>query len=649
MSDEQPTIEEHGFKAEVQQLLDLMIHSVYSNRDVFLRELVSNAADALDKVRFVELTEELHPARDGEAGIRIAFDEEAKTITLEDDGIGLTRDEAIKNLGTIAHSGTRAFLDNMAKADEDTRPGLIGQFGVGFYSAFMVADRVVVDSLSAVKGSEPVRWTSSGAGKYTLGRGGRDTRGTTITLHLRDDAAEYAEAHKIRSIIKQHSDFLGWPILLNEEKVNRGKAIWTEQPQNVDADEANAFYKSLSFDFEDPELRVHFKVDTPLQYAAMLFVPRGRPYDLFMPDADKGPRLYARRVLISEAAKDLLPDWLRFVRGVVDSEDIQLNVSREMVQKTPVVRKIREALVKRILKELGKLAKKPAPEAPAEEAEVIGEDGEPVVTPPVDTTKPYDRFWNNFGILLKEGYYHDKSSYGDRLMPLLRFHTSSNPEGWVSLEDYKAAMPEGQDAIWYITAESSEAALISPHLEAFRKKGWDVLLLTDTVDEWFVQQLTEVDGLTVKSVARGELELEESDTSDDAEPKADISGLGPWMTSLFGGTLASVRSSTRLTDSPCVLVDEEHGVSANMERILRQANQDVAAAKRHLELNVKHPLIKDMAALHADGKTDVVEPLARLLLDDAMLLEGHVKDAAGIGRRLQALLQTAASQARQQA
>lgn len=619
--------EELGFKAEVQKLLDLMIHSVYSNRDVFLRELVSNAADALDKVRFIELTEHDTVAAANEtAGIRLEIDDEAGTITLADDGIGLTREEAIEHLGTIAQSGSKAFFERLQAEGKEDIPELIGQFGVGFYSSFMVADEVTVESRSARADSTGVRWSSKGDGRFTVEDIEREHRGTTITLHLREDAQEYAEEHKVRAIVKEHSNFLSWPIFFGDDQVNSGRALWLEQPSQVSDEDANELYKSLTFDFDEPVLRVHLNVDSPLQYAAMLFVPKARPYDLFFPDASRGPRLYARRVLIDEAAKDLLPDWLRFCKGIVDSEDIQLNVSREMIQRTAVVRKIRDALTKRLLKELGRLAKR----------EVEG-----------DEEHPYTTFWNAFGILMKEGYYHDRSSYGDRLLPLLRFNTlhHDDAEGLRSLADYREAMPEEQDAIWYITAESREHALASPHLEAIRKRGWDVLLLTDTVDEWFVQTLTEYEEIPVKSVTRGELDLDEEEDGATEAEKAGVADLGKWMKDVLGDAVASVRPSTRLTDSPAVLVDDDHGVSANMERILRQANQDVSGASRHLELNVKHPLIKNLVTLHEKGQEAEAAPLARLLLDDAMLLDGTVQDAAGIGRRLQQLLEKAASSA----
>ncbi|HMV67035.1 MAG TPA: molecular chaperone HtpG [Myxococcota bacterium] len=617
-------MEQHGFKAEVQQLLDLMIHSVYSNRDVFLRELVSNAADALDKVRFVELTEGGLVGAAGDPGVRITIDKDARTITIEDDGVGMSRDEAIQNLGTIAHSGSRQFFEQLKREGASGAPDLIGRFGVGFYSCFMVAERVVVESQSAWREKGGVRWISAGAGTFEVEEFDRLTRGTRIVLTVREDADEYLDVWKVRSIIRTHSNFLAWPIVVDGQQANSGKALWHEPPASVTDEAANELYRSLAMDWEEPIARVHFTVDTPLQLAAMLFIPANRPYDLFVPEADRGPRLYARRVLIEEHARHLVPDWLRFLRGVVDSEDIPLNVSREMVQKTPAVRKIQSMLTKRVLKELKKLAESEPAEGEAH---------------------PYERFWKAFGLLIKEGYYHDKATYGDELLPLLRFNTTAHADeaGLTSLAAYKAAMPEGQDTIWFITAESRAAALSSPHLEAFRKRGWAVLLLTDAVDEWFVQGLDVFDGTPVKSVARGDLKLDDEAEGD----KADLAGLAPWMHGLFVDEVASVRESHRLTDSPAVLVDEDDGMSANMERILRSARQDVQAAKRHLELNVRHPLIRDLVTLHEKGRLDVAEPIARLLLDDALLLEGTVRDAAAVGRRLQGLLERAAASAAQ--
>jgi len=629
------TAQEHGFKTEVQQLLDLMIHSLYSHKEVFLRELISNAADALDKARFMDLTRiDLTPAA-GEAGIRVEVDEEAGVIVIEDDGIGMTQEEAIQNLGTIAHSGSAAFLKQMAEARESGKetPGLIGQFGVGFYASFMVAERVQVDSLSAMPGAVGVRWQSDGKGSYTVEPIEKEHRGTRITIYLRDeDKSEYGSDGRVRTIIRKHSNFVSWPIRMGDEQVNQAKAIWHEDPKTVPDEEYNQFFRSLVQDWTDPAFRIRFSVDTPLQYTALLFIPGRRPYDLFHPEADRGPRLYAKRVLIDEHARDILPDWLRFVRGVVDSEDLQLNVSREMVQKTPVVRKIREALTKRVLKELQKLAAAPADQEVEEGATTDRER--------------YLNIWRDFGVLLKEGYYH-AHEHRETLLALMRFNAVSHADegGLMSLDEYRAAMPEGQDTIWYITAANRDAAVNSPQLEVFRKRGWDVLVLTDTVDEWMIRELKEVEGVAVKSISLGDLDLGEDDAKEDEEAGADLVGLIPWMKEIFDGEVNDVRASKRLVDSPAVLVDADDTVSSNMERILRQAREQVMTARRVLELNPRHAVVRNLERLRSSGNAQAAEPLARLLLDDALLLEGTVKDPAAIGRRLQALLEQSSAAA----
>ena len=635
---------EHGFKAEVQQLLSLMIHSVYSDREVFLRELVSNAADALDKARFLGLTQkDLLEAAHETPAIRISFDEEASTVTIEDDGIGMTQEEVVQNLGTIAHSGTKAFLAQAQAEKGEGTPQLIGQFGLGFYSAFMVADKVEVESRSAQPGSEPVKWSSHGEGTYTLEPGTREARGTAITLHLREDATEFGEVSRVQGIVRKHSNFLPWPIEVDGTQANSGKALWVEPASQVSDEEATSFYKSVAMDWQDPARRIHVAVDSPLQYNALLFIPPARPFDLFYPDGAKGPRLYARRVLIEEHARELLPDWLRFVRGVVDSEDIPLNVSREMVQKTAVVRKISDALTKRILKELTRWADEaPAePEPPSDEADDDAE--EPKVKPSFAT------FWRNFGMLLKEGYYHANRTHGEQLLPLMRFNATSHEDdqGLMSLADYRAAMPEDQDTIWFLTAESRASALASPHLEAFRKRGWDVLLLTDPVDEWLTSTLDTFDEIPLKSVSRGELDLDEDEENEET-PKADLSEFAPWVMSLLDDQVAEVRASSRLTDSAVVLVDAEDGMSANMERLLRESQQGMGAlgqTKRILELNPRHPLIRNLVDLRSSGKEETAASLAKMLYDDALLLEGTVTEPAAMGRRLQELLVKASQSA----
>jgi molecular chaperone HtpG len=616
---------EHGFKAEVQQLLELMIHSVYSDREVFVRELVSNAADALDKVKFLELTRsDLVPAGNETHGIRVSHDKDARTVVFEDDGIGMTETEVVDHLGTIAKSGTREFL---AQAGEGQGPKLIGQFGLGFYSAFMVADRVTVDTRSAMPDSRPVRWESGGKGTFDVSESDREARGTRITLHLREDAGEFLDAVRLKGAVRKHSNFLPWPIAVEGEQANTAQALWAEPPGNVTDEQAAAFYRTVATDWQDPARRIHVSVDSPIQYSALLFVPRDRPWDLFHPDAAKGPKLYARRVLIDDHAKEILPDWLRFVRGVVDSEDIALNVSREMVQKTPIVRKIREALSKRILKELGEWGDEPAPAEGAQDAAT------------------YAGFWHNFGVLLKEGHVHEHHKWGELLVPLLRFNALSHAgdDDLLSLADYRKSMPPAQDAIWVLTGESRSALLASPHLEVFRKKGWDVLLLTDAVDEWLVNTLTTYDGLPIKSVSRGAIDLGETD---DAAEKADLTEFTAWLARLLEDRIVDVRPSARLTESAVVLVDAEDALSANMERILKQAHQDVGRrARRVLEINPTHPLIRNLEGLRKKGRETEASELAELLYDDALLLEGTVAEPAALGRRLQRFLQHASERA----
>lgn len=605
---------EHGFKAEVQQLLELMIHSVYSDREVFLRELVSNAADAIDKARFLSLTRpELRPgAADGPA-VRIRVDAEARIVSVEDDGIGMTHAEAVDNLGTIARSGTRAFL----QAAQDGAPRLIGQFGLGFYASFMVADRVEVDTLSAEPDAPAVRWISDGKGSFDVTEGTRSTRGTTVTLHLRDDAGEFAEASRIQAIVRKHSNFLAWPVFVGEAQANVAKALWAEPPSQVSEEDATAFYKGLAFDWRAPAARIHVSVDSPIQVRALLFVPEDRPFDLYTPDAPRGPRLYTRRVLIEDHARTLLPDWLRFVRGVVECDDIPLNVSREMVQNTPLVRKLHDILTKRVLAQLEKHAAAPAegPDAPR---------------------VPWSTVWTAFGPLLKEGVWHEHGDIRDQLLPLLRFHTTAceQPEGLRSLAEIKAGRKEGQEHMWFVTAPSREAALSSPHLEAFRRRGWEVILLTDAVDEWFAQALTEFDGVSLRNAGRGDLDLPEAAT----EGEADLGAFAGWAKGVLGDIVADVRRSNRLTDSPAVLVDTEDGMSANMQRILRQANQQVPPSRRVLELNASHGLVRNVMGLVEQGKAGDAEELLRLMLDNALLLEGGAVDAPSLGRRLQGLL-----------
>ena len=600
------------FQAEVQQLLDLVIHSLYSDRDIFLRELVSNASDAIDRARFLGLQRTDLRAAAGEPQITVVFDKDKGTITVSDNGVGLTREQAVEHLGTIARSGTKAFAQKL-KESGNTAEGLIGQFGVGFYASFMVAHRVEVSSLSAEPGAEPIHWESGGGGTFEVGPGTRADRGTDVVLHLKAESHEYLDGDKLREIVSKHSDFVQYPVDVDGTRANQESALWTRSPKEVKDEEYQAFYKHISHDWQNPLAWTHFRSEAPMEFGAVLFVPPNRPWDLDHPEVKRGLRLYQRRVLVLETADQFLPRYLRFVRGVVDAPEVSLNVSRELLQQTPAINAIKKQLVKRILRRLKEVSQ--------------------------DTPDTYTTFWENFGTALKEGVAEDHESK-DQLLPLLRFRTTGGDE-WRDLVQLKTSMKEGQDAIWYLTGQDLQRMKASPQLERFRKKGWEVLLLSDAVDEWVVMNLTEYDGVPLKSVARGDLPETEDDPIAEEARKSIEPFLG-WLKTSLGDEVAEVRASKRLTDSPAVLVDSDHGMSGNMERILRAAHQEVGKARRTLELNPEHALVKRIAALHTAGKEEDASTLGRLLLDYAQLAEGAVQDVTGFAKRLSALMEKAA-------
>ncbi|MFT4974152.1 MAG: molecular chaperone HtpG [Myxococcota bacterium] len=608
------TEEHHEFQADVRQILHLVTHSIYSDREVFLRELISNASDALDTARFQALQGPLR-AVDGEPGVRISIDEEAKTITIEDDGIGLTTEQARENLGTIAQSGTRAFAE--ALKDRGTDPeSLIGQFGVGFYSAFMVADTVTVESLSAEPDSEAIQWISDGGNSYTLQPGTRDKRGTTIVLHLREEAEEFLDLDRLRAIVEKHSDFVSWPVEVGGERANQEKALWTRDPSEITEEEYTAFYKHVSGDWKEPLITLHVRADAPLQFQALLFIPESRPWELDRLDFKVALRLYQKRVKVVDHANDLLPRYLRFVSGVVDSPDVALNVSREMLQQTAVIQKIKKQLTKRLVKKLRDLAREDADK--------------------------YNRFWKEMGHLLKEGVAEDEKNR-PLLLDLLRYPTTTSGGDMRSLAALKESMAEGQDALWYLTDVDKEGIEKRPVLEVFRRRGWEVALMTDPVDEWVVMHTREYDEVSLKSAAHGELpEEDEERTEEEESARASAIPLADWMKSLLSSDVAEVRLSSRLTDSPSVLVNQEGAMGANMESILKAANQQVMENKRVLEINPGHPMVKTLARLNEEGKTGL-EPFAHLLLDHALITEGRLKDPSGFAARLQILMEKAAA------
>lgn len=610
--------ETFGFDAEVRQLLDLVIHSLYSERDVFLRELISNASDALDKarVRGLEQGAELREAA-GEPRIDVRVDPVAGTLTVSDNGIGLTRSQAIENLGTIAKSGTKSFVQALKEQQDHN---LIGQFGVGFYAAFMVADQVDVLTQSAEAGAEGVRWHCDGSTEYSISTAELPDRGTQVVLHLKEDCGEFLDADRLRDIVKRYSEFVSYPIFVNEEQANEPRALWSRSPSEVEDDEYTEFYKHVTGDFADPASHLHWHADAPIQYQAVIYIPAQKPQDLNHADGRRVVRLYTRRVLIDEEASFLLPDYLRFVRGVVDTEDLQLNVSRELVQQTAVVDKLKGQLTSKVLRHLQSIAKKDPDE--------------------------YRAIWTDFGSVLKEGL-HNVSSDKDkkRLISLARFNSTrfSDANGQVSLAEYVESMPEGQDAIYYLIGPDYDSVARSPHLEGFRKKGYEVLLSWDTVDEWSIPSLGGHEGKALVSIARGQVDLgaDDDDETTEAAPTVSEDFVG-WVGGVLSGEVKEVRSSARLTESASVLVDDQFGISSNLERIMKQLDQQLPASQRILEINPGHPLVRSLESLHASGRTGQAEPLAWLLLDQARLVEGQVKDPVKLVERLQALSALAA-------
>jgi molecular chaperone HtpG len=611
--------ETHGFQAEVSRLLDIVAHSIYSDKAVFLRELISNASDACDRLRYLALTQP--ELTDGEAdyAVRLVPDKKARTLTVADNGIGMNHDELIANLGTIARSGTAAFLEELSGESKDL--SLIGQFGVGFYSAFMVADRVEVLSRKAGD-AQGWRWESAGKGEFSVAPATVATRGTTIVLHLRKGEDEFLEPDRLRRIVTTHSDHVGLPIRLVEDGketvINAASALWTRAKADITPAQYTEFYHHVSHGFDEPWLTLHFRAEGKIEYTALVFVPSTKPLDLFHPDRKPALKLYVRRVFITDDCADVLPAWLRFLRGIVDSEDLPLSLSREMLQHNPLLAKIRAGLVKRVLSELEKKADK-APE-------------------------DYARFWDNFGAVLKEGLYED-SDQRDKLLGLVRFRSTAG-DGLVSLADYVGRMKPGQAAIYYISGEAGDMLQRSPQLEGFRARGVEVLLLTDPVDEFWIPAVTQFQDKPFKSVTRGGADLDKVEApAGEAEKAREPQAAGiDSLIALFRLTLKDavkdVRSSERLTDSPVCLVAAEGDMDIHLERMLRQHRQLDAVAKRVLEINPRHPLVEALAKrLNDKGSGDEIADAAWLLLDQARILDGErLADPAAFARRLSTLL-----------
>ncbi|MDX1722452.1 MAG: molecular chaperone HtpG [Pseudomonas sp.] len=624
-----------GFQTEVKQLLNLMIHSLYSNKEIFLRELISNASDATDKLRFEALAKPELLEGGAALKIRISFDKEAKTVTLEDNGIGMSREDAITHLGTIAKSGTADFLQHLS-GDQKKDSHLIGQFGVGFYSAFIVADKVDVFSRRAgLAASEGVHWASKGEGEFEIATVDKAERGTRIVLHLKKGEEEFADGWRLRNIIKKYSDHIALPIELPKEAVasqesgeeadkpaevewetvNRASALWTRPRAEVKDEEYQEFYKHVAHDFDNPLAWSHNKVEGKLEYTSLLYVPGRAPFDLYQRDASKGLKLYVQRVFIMDQADEFLPLYLRFIKGVVDSNDLSLNISREILQKDPVIDSMKSALTKRVLDMLEKLAK--------------------------NDPEQYKAFWKNFGQVLKEGPAEDFANK-EKIAGLLRFAATSSDAGEqsVALADYIGRMKEGQDKIYYLSGESYAQVKNSPHLEVFRKKGIEVLLLTDRIDEWLMSYLTEFDGKHFVDVARGDLDLGKLDSEEDKQAQEEVAkakeGLAERLKAALGEQVAQVRVSHRLTDSPAILAIGEQDLGLQMRQILEASGQKVPESKPIFEFNPNHPLIEK---LDAEPDEERFADLSHILFDQAALAAGDsLKDPAAYVQRLNKLL-----------
>ncbi len=618
------TKETLGFESEVNQLLHLVINSMYSNREIFLRELISNSSDAADKLRFAALTDDALFEGDTELKITVDFSEKLKTVTVRDNGIGMSREEAVEHLGTIAKSGTKEFFGSLSgDAQQDSQ--LIGQFGVGFYAAFIVADKVIVTSRRAgLSEDEGVRWESDGQGEFTVESVKRKKRGTEVVLHLKDDAVEFANGYRLRDVIKRYSDHIATQIEMPKEgedatgyeAVNTATALWTRNKKDISDDEYKAFYKHIAHDFEDPTSWIHTKSEGKLEYTTVFFIPSRAPFDLFDRQAKHGVKLYVQRVFIMDDADQLLPNYLRFIRGIVDSNDLPLNVSREILQHNKAIESIRAGSIKKILSAIETLAK--------------GDD--------------YAAFWENFGRVLKEGVVEDAANQ-KQLAKLLRFVTtvSEGDAADVSIEDYIGRMIEGQESIYYLTAETLATARHSPHLEIFREKKIEVLLLCDPVDEWVTSHLSEFEEKPLKSILHGELDLpgetpkEEVEDSDDNKSE-DHEALVGKIKNALGDTVKDVRSTARLTTSPACLVSDETDMSANLERILKASGQELPDSKRILEVNPTHPLVKHMDLESEENK---FANWAHILFEQALLAEGGKLDdpAAFVSRMNDMLLE----------
>jgi molecular chaperone HtpG len=602
-----------AFKAETRQLLDILIHSLYTEREIFLRELISNASDALTRMDFELLTnrEVLDP--DAELAIRIILDEKEGTLTIEDSGIGMTAEELATNLGTIAHSGAREFI-RTARESGQSVTDLIGQFGVGFYSAFMAAEWIRVTSRSYQKDAQPATWYSTGADTFTVEPAERAKRGTSVTVKLKGDQVEFAQEHRLREIIHKHSDFIPFPIYIGDQKdqVNRQTAIWRQQPREVEKKDYDEFYQQLTLDFEPPLLHTHLVVDAPAQMYAILYIPAKAERNIFSPRKEEGLKLYARKVMIQEYNKDLLPDYLGFVQGVVDSEDLPLNVSREAVQSTRVMAQLKKLVTSKVIDALKKLA--------------------------VEDAVKYEEFWKGYARYIKQGVAIEPDE-PEELYPILRFHTTLQPEQWSSLDDIIGRMKPDQKDIYYIMGDDERSVMFSPHLDLIRRYGYEVLILTDPMDAFMLTRLKQYKDHPLSNVATAKLEIPKDEQEKTEMPQVELTGLLERFKAQLGERVKEVRTTERLSDSPARLVDAEGAPNQEMQRVLRMLNREFEVPKKVLELNPRHTIIERLNALPAE---DPRLPLViEQIYEDALLIEGLLAEPASMIGRIQKIMEAA--------
>ena len=630
------------FRTEVKELLNLVISSLYSNRDIFLRELLSNSSDAIDKARFESLSDKSILEDDSDWKIKIVPDKEARTIKIVDNGIGMNVEDVENNIGTIAKSGTKAFMQKLQESQEAEVPEMIGQFGVGFYSSFIIADKVeVVTRKAGAPANEGVKWTSAGTGSYSIEEVEKAGRGTEITLFLKEDTDEFLEEWKIRKIVKTYSDYIEYPVTMDvvhsekpkddegkviedadpvetieEQTLNSQKALWTRSKSDISEDEYKEFYKHISGDFGEPLETIHFNVEGNFEFNAVLFLPEKAPFDLFMQQDKKGVHLYVKRVFIMDDCKALMPDYLRFVKGVVDSADLPLNVSREILQEDKLIGKIQNNLVKKVLDTLKTMMKK-------------------------DYDK-YVNFYKEFGKVIKEGMHSDFSNK-EKIQDLMLFESSSMKEGeFTSLKQYVEKMPEDQKEVYYITGQSRAAVENSPHIEIFKKKGYEVLFLVDPIDEWVTQSLHEYDGKPVKSIVKGDVNLDDRDEEETKKEAEEFKTPLEAIQKVLDDDVKEVRFSNRLTNSPCCLVADDHAMSANMERIMQSMNQEMPKQKRIFELNKDHAVIQKVLDLAGkESSADELKEYTSILYDQALLMEGSpIQDPASFAQKVTKLMES---------